>query len=775
MPGSPAPAPGRLVLSLLLGLTGPAAANPPAEAPKPSETQTVELPTDARPPDGLDAPTQRYDSPEARTPLTEARVEAHPDAPPELRAPELLLPSPGAERVFQASFGDALFIQTDLLLEGVDAEALIDFTVPAEWEILADPVVTLALSHSPVLLPERSHLTATLNGQAIGSVQLDATNGVGGQLTLHLPRALLQPYNHLRLRAVQHYGAPCEDPFDPGLWTRVKRTSSLSMAYRRRPITPDLARFPFPLFDATGYGPADLTLVLTPSPSAATIDAIGRLGVAFGRLADYRGVHLAGTVGTVGDADTHALLVGTWGESPEIRALLGEVAPRPAEGLVALVPNPADPTRAVLVVSGADEEGLQRAALAVASQNRHEILSGTQARVDFVADGRAPPHRRLPRPVPPTTRFSLADLGLADQTVRGFYTPAVYVPLELDGDAAFRPGGAEATVHYAYAAGLDPSLSSLEIRLDGVTVKSVTLDNAAGSGGSKVRVTLPDGVMTPRSKLEMAFTLFPEGFDACGYVSDETLWATVYADTAVEIERDRVAHLPDLARLRYGLWPFTLEPDAGAVIAALPDNPTAADVGAGFLLGAALGRASHATHPSFRLAPASAVSFHGEPDANFILLASGAPHALHQALVEDGALTLSGGTGRTLFDGGQRVISATVAAQDAIVEETFHPDNPSRATLVLSAAKGTDLRDLVGAIADPARVARLDGNVALVNRDGGVRTLQVADRRQIGTYPVGVTLVLAARQHWILLGIAIVTGAILFATVKRAWVRAREA
>lgn len=695
----------------------------------------------------------------------------HAAAAPTEQAPH---PAAHAEHNFDAVFEHALAIRTDLLLEGVDAEARVDFTVPEEWELLDDPVLHLEFAHSAALLPERSHFTATLNGQAIGSVRLDPSNGRDGRLTVRVPRVLLAPYNHLRLRAVQHYGATCEDPFDPGLWTRVSKSSRVSMRYRRRAFEPELARFPYPLFDPTGYGPAELSLVLPTAPSAATIDAIGRIGVTLGRIADYRGVSLMGTVPTVREADRHALLVGIWSDSPEIRALLGGGGPRPSEGLVAMVPNPSDPTRAVLVVTGADAEGLERATLAIASQNRHEILSGPEARVDFVTDGRLPEHRRIPRAVPAAPRFQLSALGIADQTVRGFYTPTVRVPLELDGDAAIRPGGATAEVHYAYAAGLDPRLSALEVRLDGVTVKSVSLDDVRGSSGSTVQVPLPDGVMTPRSALEVAFTLFPEDFDACSFVSGRSLWATVYADSSVEIERDHVAHLPDLGRLRYGGWPFTLDPDGGAVVAALPDRPTAADVGAGFLLGAALGRSSNTVTPAFRLAAASDLDFASSPDTNFIVLSSGAPHQLHDQLRNAGALTLSGGTARTLLDGGERAISATMTRTEARVEETLHPYNRARAALVLSATEDTDLAYLVGAITDPARVAKLDGNVALITESGSVRTLQVAERRQVGTYPVGVTLVLAARRYWILLGIAIVAGAALFATVKRAWVRARE-
>jgi hypothetical protein len=245
---------------------------------------------------------------------------------------------------------------------------------------------------------------------------------------------------------------------------------------------------------------------------------------------------------------------------------------------------------------------------AVAS--RQAALSGTPARVDYVVDGRPPPSRRDPRPAPDVPVFPFAALGLPDTTVRGFYTPGLRVPLVLDGDASLRPGGASALVRYSYAAGLDPRLSAMEVRLDGVAIKSVSLDDPAGETGATVRVALPDALVSPSSNLEIGFSLFPADYDACVYASDATLWATIHADSTLTLPRDGVADLPDLGLLRHGLWPFHLGKDGG-VVAALPDRPGASDVGAGFQLAAALGRWSTADAPRFQLRAADGLDFAG--------------------------------------------------------------------------------------------------------------------------------------------------------------------
>jgi hypothetical protein len=673
------------------------------------------------------------------------------------------------------TFAEAAGTPRDHVLEGVDAAAEVVVSVPEAWELVSDPVLRVQFDHSSALRPDRSHLTVVVNDHPVGSIALDGSNGIGGELVVAVPREVLQPWNHVVLRASQRVGGACEDPLDPSLWTRVRATSTLEMEYLPRPVVPDLGRLPFPLFDETGVGPARLALGLAAAPSPATVAAVGRIGLAFGRLAAYRRVDAAEPITDLAHARTHVVVVGLPDENPLVRQLLPTLTLAPSEGWVAMRPNPNDPALAVLVVTGADAEGLARAAAAVAGRERREVLSGTDVRVTAARDAAPPAHRQLPRPAPPDDVFRFTDLGVDDRTVRGFHTPAVRVPLGLEGDAVVRPGRGAMTLDYGYAAGLDGRLSAMEVRVDGITVATVPLDDPAGASRAHARIELPDTVLRPDAVVDVLFHLTPRDFDTCRYASDRALWATVYASSRFELPRDRVAELPDLSRLAVGGWPYTLEPSRGDTAIVLPDAPSPSDVTAGFELSAMLGRVTAADAPAFRMIPSAGHTLDALRDAHLLLVATDTPHGLRDRLRDEGRLRLDPGGGRSLRASDR---AALIEAQGdgalGAVEQLLHPGDPDRSVLVLHAPTAALLGAVVDTLTDPVRVSELDGSVAVLAADGETRTLTLAERRQVGRYAVGAAVQGLVRRHWLLLGAAVVVGGFGFAAVRRAWARARN-
>ncbi len=682
--------------------------------------------------------------------------------------------TPAAEGTYSATLAEDFFQEEDFSLDGIHATRAITFTRPKNWLLTADPVVRVAFEHSAALLPARSHLTISVNDRAVGTVALTAENASDGEVVVRLPRSLLQDYNVLKFDVVQHYTDDCEDPFDAALWTRVRSVTAIDFKYRRLPVQAELLNWPYPLVDKLGYGATEVTLVTPGGPSKDTVDALGLVGFALGRLADYRDVETAAPVATAAEATTPALLIGTVAEVPEALTLAGVESLAEDEGLVALVPNPADPTLAVLIVTGGGPEGLRKAAQALSGQDRYQVLSGSVSRVSSVAPANPPPTRQNPLPAPPAARFAMKDLGMSGQTVHGYYSAMTRIPLQLEGDALAQPGGGTVRVDYGYSAQLDSRLSTMEVRLGGLTLRSVPLDKVAGEAQASVSVPLPADLVQPASNLDIVFHLFPRDYDQCERVADKQIWGTVYPTTSLDVPRDHVAEMPDLGLLRYGNWPFTAAPGGGGTVVVLPDNPDGRAESAGFALATRFGKLSVAPAPDLALLRAVDANLTDGADKHFVVLVDGSSNSFYEGLARDQVLSLTGGPERLLANGKELLLRASVGTAYGTIEEAISPANRARAVLVLRALREDGLAQLVEQVTDLGKVKTLEGNVAILGPDLDVSTLDVASRQRWGSLPVGTAATREIQRNWWVLGAMVIGGVFLLTGIVRMFAQVRR-
>ncbi len=673
-------------------------------------------------------------------------------------------------------FDTDLHQRADITLAGTHADRHIDLSIPRSWALKADPVLHLALSHSAALLAKRSHLTILLNDHPIGTITLDPGNANDGVANVPLPRSMLGDYNTIRFAAVQHYTDDCEDPFDPTLWTRVSNLSAIYVVYDRKPVTDGLEAWPYPIVDPRAIGPVSLTPVLPSPPSPESTRAAGQVAVTLGRLASYHTLQVAPAVARVEDARTSALIVGTLDEHPEVVALLGPLSLGPTDGVVALVPNPADPALAVLIVSGGGPEGVTRAAQALTGQDRQPVLAGPSTIVHEAVAAAPPANAQNPKPAPRSGVFPLSALGFPGRTVRGYFSESMRIPIRLEGDTYFRPGGGTLTLRYAYSAQLDPALSAVEVRLDGLSLRSLPLDRVEGRQDGELSMRLPEDLLKPDSVLDVVFELYPREFDACKRISDQQIWGTVFASSTLDIPRDHVADMPDLSRLRYDGWPFRADAADGGVIVALPDAPDAESWSAGLEFAGLIGRLSTAPVPDFRLELASATSMSENAPAHFVVLADSSRNTVYDSLVAAKALAVTdAGGARTLSGvGGAVLASGEDTARSDTIEQILQPSNHQRSALVLHEGSRGGLARLVDALGDSGKLSRIEGNLVVVAADGSIRVVDTAKKERWGQVPMATAARLEVRNYWGALGGAMVAAALALVLAVRIWSRSRR-
>jgi hypothetical protein len=598
---------------------------------------------------------------------------------------------------------------------------------------------------------------------------------VGGEVIARIPRDVLDEYNVITFTAVQHYTVECEDPFDPNLWSRISNKSFLRIPHKRKQVKADLSQFPSPFFNTNGLGPVRVSLVAPSTVPEPSIQALGVLGLAFGRISDYRGLEVTETVGSVREATGHSVLVGVYGQHPEIAELVSAQGLEGDSGLIAMAPNPADPSLAVLVVTGKTEAGLMTAAHAVGGGVRAELLSGPRTIVPSVTEG-YPESTRKPKPAPAASLFQLSNMDYDDMTVNGFYSDPVVIPLNLEGDAQVRPEGASMQLHYAYSAQLDTRLSTVEVAVDGVNLASRPLDNPSGDQDAILDVDLPEDLVQPDSIVKVQFHLFPKEFDACERVSDRIIWGSVLATTNFRIERDYYANMPDLGRLAYDLWPFTMEGDKGRVTIIAPDAPTRQDAAAVFAVSSALGWKRTAKAPQFRATTGNAVGS-ALPTDNLIILHSGGTNSAYQGLANTSALRLTDSSkgGKLLTDDANVLIDARQTSSFGSIEQVQHPQSPDKSILVLRANRPEQIEDLASVLLDDEVLDGIeDANIAIVPQDldeAEVATARLGKTRQVGERPLNTRVTQGLAKFWPAFFLLLLGAALLCVLSVSLWAR----
>ncbi len=668
-------------------------------------------------------------------------------APPSSVRPHRPAAARAATDALTITLGEHLYLAEDPVLRGSEAAYGLAFTRPSTWELAGDPVLRLRFSHAPGLDPDRSRLTVRLGDREIGEVALDDANAASGVLDVAIPARSLTDHDRLVIVASQHRTGACDGPFDAELWTRIASDSTLTFPGHRKRVDGSLLSLRTPLLDPLGYGPLTVTPVLAGPLSAGSLDALAELGLAFGRMAEWRGVEINAPVPRVEDAAGPALIFGTIAELPPLDGLVDVGKLGSSDGVVALVPNPGDPSLPVLVVTGRSVEGLRSAARAVARADRAAWLTSPVTIVQGVPDAPPPPPMRRPLPFGDRARVTLADLGQGDFTATGLYAAPLTVPIELEGDVLARPDGAEVEIRYAYGAGLDPALSTLEVRFGGIGLASVRLDRPEGEAEARVTVKVPARLVSPQNRMEIAFHLIPTEWDSCVATPAGHLWGTVFADSNVAIERDHGADLPDLGLLRHRLFPFGGEGDVPVAIE-LGERADPADVAAALQMVANLGARSVAADPRVSILAGRSSRDGG---ARILLVRDDLPHP--------GWLALGGRSGGPRRGG--------VASVEAIQPADGH------GVLVLTAPDGAALRTLVSQLGHDRVLGRLGGSRVVVGEGGEVAVVEQAARRRVWRSEGLALLRLRAQEESTTLVAGLLPGALAMAAALRGWARRR--
>lgn len=415
----------------------------------------------------------------------------------------------------------------------------------------------------------------------------------------------------------------------------------------------------------------------------------------------------------------HVIAIGRPRNNALVRTLMGI---DDDHGVVMVGRSPWSARHAALVVSGATDLAVSRAAAALARADASRSFSGRYAVVHGVgAGGPAPSDAGTTDALPaPNARFS-APLVLRwsafgrGEEIRGAGQSAV--SLTFDVGHAVPEDRPSLDLVYSFSPAMDLAKSSMRGVLNDVPLSTLTFEGSESSR-QRARIELPpEALRVGLNTFSLRLSLYPRRpADFCAGGADEQAWAAIHSDTALTLP-------PPAARGPFTVGqyphPFLLNGSTADAVMVVPDD--LGQAGATVQIAADIGRYVRADAATLRMVTASQLDEQLRRDAHLLVYA---PPGLNPLLREiEDALPLRYNDGAfVLRDGPESLLSFREGGRQGTLQTLRSPFNSARAILVVSANDPAAIPWAVGAL----RRGRLDGNVVLVNEPGPNDTTQVS-------------------------------------------------
>lgn len=430
----------------------------------------------------------------------------------------------------------AIGMPRDVFLQGPLARTALRFTLPPEWRLQGGATlrlnVTVLVSNFLVGQEVRSlddiyagEVSVMLNGVPLGAAFMQG----GGQRTLHFDlgeAALAASPDGLHELVIQWDStASCGQNVAASL--SVQAASSY-LVLPHQPVSPstDLDSYPGPFFTFNNPRPAPVTLAVPDDASPAVLQGALAVASSLGRLSggslDFSMV-TAGQLSRAKHADSHLILLGSADEFEPSKGVRVPTLPNASDGVLHSFISPWSSVRMGLLVTGADDAAILKAALALAGG---QVITGREKSTAFVSAAFVPQvpalkvEQTFAELVGEPLVFSVAGVSTRDIP---FYVPP--------GSAI----GADATLDLAFAHAqlLDFLRSGIVIRLNGVSIGSIRLSDAS-SNLNTVRLILPaSAVRAGVNTLEIQVEITAR--DACSDWRSGALFVTIFPESVLRL------------------------------------------------------------------------------------------------------------------------------------------------------------------------------------------------------------------------------------------------
>ncbi len=450
-----------------------------------------------------------------------------------------------------------------LELHCVSDEREVQIPVPERWDV-KKLTVHLRYTVSANLLPDSSAMVVKMRGTPVAQTRLNPTAPevrVGVEIS---PKLLEPGYNALSFQVSQHFSKnQCESPCAADMWTNIHlRDSYIEMEYERKPVPRELSALSTHVFDPR-IMPQGEVHVVTEDLSTAAASLAGIVASGIARRFDYRRV--AFTVSRELQPGVDNVVVA---KRDFVRKLLGNRVPgldATGGGYLKLLPmvekdGSADPTRALLVISGPDENAARLAAITFS--NISFRFPGSDELRAFAFELPDVEQYSGRETIATDKIYSLKTLNFPTQSFVGINPGSRNITFRLPPDFHIRPNQyAKLSLNFSYGAGLKND-SSFNVSVNGRGVRAVQLDSASGAFIDGYKIDIPTYVFQPGTNT-VGFTghLHTAG-QVCDLINPDGLFLTIYDVSTVSFPpMPHFVEMPKLELLMHSGFPLTRWPD----------------------------------------------------------------------------------------------------------------------------------------------------------------------------------------------------------------------
>ena len=314
---------------------------------------------------------------------------------------------------------------------------------------------------------------------------------------------------------------------------RIGADSRVTMPVENTTISLGLNDFPKPFYSPNNIQPYPVALVVPDEADEGDLSALMAVAAGLGKHSggqlDYE-IYLLGEVDPEALADYHLIFIGKQAgfedffveEMPQINLKISQNAD---DGIVQLAGSGWNTGRAVLLVTGVNEQALRKASASIAAEDWLPYSDSNLAVITEVTDALS------------STQFEIdQELGSLsgdkDLLLEEIGEETVELSFNIPGDTQIS-SEAYIELYFRHSQLIDYLQSSLTVSINGNKIGSVRFSDQSAENGL-ARILLPaDSIQPLKNELEITYTIVPQ--DICADERSGNFWVSIYEDSYLHL------------------------------------------------------------------------------------------------------------------------------------------------------------------------------------------------------------------------------------------------